>query len=120
MTDVKDIETAGVGFGLWEMGNKGAVGVRFKYEAEGSATELTFVAVHLEAMEDAIDVRNANWKSIVRGLVFSSKEPEKNLKVASLSSEERRKFKLPSTRFHGHGYLIRPRSHALHKSSHLI
>jgi hypothetical protein len=83
---VQDIEHAGVGVGVSEMGDKGAVGVRFTYNGGGGSTELTFVAAHLQAMEDAVQTRNQNWQDIVRRLVFSS---EAKGKTALLSNEER-------------------------------
>jgi len=86
---IQDIETAGVGVGLAEMGNKGAVGVRFTYRSNGSSTELTFVAAHLAAMEDELLRRNEDWKNIVRGLVFSSTTSNRKQNAASLSGEER-------------------------------
>lgn len=63
---ILSIETAGVGLGFLEMGNKGAVGVRLGYDE----TLLTFVAAHLAPMEDAVLRRNEDWKNIVKGLVF--------------------------------------------------
>ncbi|KAL8851177.1 MAG: hypothetical protein Q9221_003897 [Calogaya cf. arnoldii] len=67
------IETAGVGVGLQEMGNKGAVGFRLGYAIpnSGDTLELTFVAAHLAPMEKALQRRNEDWKNIVRGLVFT-------------------------------------------------
>ena len=65
------IETAGVGVGVHEMGNKGAVGIRFGYSIQEEVIELTFVAAHLAPMEDAVERRNEDWKNIVRGLVFT-------------------------------------------------
>ncbi|RFU32428.1 hypothetical protein B7463_g3910, partial [Scytalidium lignicola] len=76
-TKVQDLESGGVGVGLMETGNKGATGVRFTYSdaANGpnAQTSLTFVAAHLAAMEEEVARRNEDWKSIVQGLVFSSK-----------------------------------------------
>jgi hypothetical protein len=85
---IQDIETGGVGVGLWGMGSKGAVGVRFKYQANGSSAELTFVAAHLAAMEDALKQRNEDWKSIAQGLIFSSTAPERKQNPTFLSSED--------------------------------
>jgi len=65
------IETAGVGVGLHEMGNKGAVGLRFGYATQEQETKLCFVAAHLAPMEDAVERRNEDWKNIVRGMVFT-------------------------------------------------
>jgi hypothetical protein len=86
---IQDIETGGVGVGLWDMGNKGAVGVRFTYHQGPASTELTFVAAHLAAMEGELLRRNQDWKSIVRGLVFSSTSSKRKANDTSLSGEER-------------------------------
>jgi hypothetical protein len=79
-TKVKDLQLAEVGFGIAEMGNKGAIGARFTYavggseeeeqEEQGKETEVTFVATHLAAMEWNLPLRNANWAAIMRGLTF--------------------------------------------------
>jgi len=71
-TLIRDLEAGAVGVGLWEMGYKGAIGVRFAYGNGNASTELTFVAAHLAAMEEELERRNQDWKNIVRGLVFSS------------------------------------------------
>jgi hypothetical protein len=84
---VQDLETGAVGLGVAEMGNKGAVGVRFKYHRGDSYTELTFVAAHLAAMEGETIRRNEDWKNIVRGLVFTS-SPKEARAATSLSREE--------------------------------
>lgn len=71
---VNRIETAGVGVGLLEMGNKGAVGVRLGYStgaSDNEIMELTFVAAHLAPMEDALARRNEDWINIVSRLVFA-------------------------------------------------
>jgi Endonuclease/Exonuclease/phosphatase family 2 len=86
---IEDIETAGVGVGMWEMGNKGAVGVRFNYHDGPASTELTFVAAHLAAMEEGLKRRNEDWKNIVRDLVFSSTSSKRKNADTSLSGEER-------------------------------
>jgi hypothetical protein len=70
---VKRIETAGVGVGLLEMGNKGAVGVRLGYSTGASDNEimkLTFVAAPAP-MEHALARRNEDWINIVSRLVFA-------------------------------------------------
>lgn len=67
LSAVKDVQTAGVGTGYWNMGNKGAAGARLKY----NNTELTFAALHLSAMERNLNKRNKNWETIVKGLIFS-------------------------------------------------
>ncbi|KAK5004173.1 hypothetical protein LTR28_009256, partial [Elasticomyces elasticus] len=49
------IETSGTGVGLWQMGNKSAVGTRLSYviESEDEELVLTFVAAHLAPAENA-------------------------------------------------------------------
>ncbi|EXJ79825.1 hypothetical protein A1O3_08110 [Capronia epimyces CBS 606.96] len=74
------IHTAGVGLGVSDMGNKGAIGARLGYrygsaspspgEADDKEVQMTFVAAHLAAMEDALEQRNADYKNIVQRLVF--------------------------------------------------
>lgn len=86
---IQDIETAAVGVGIAEMGNKGAVGVRFTYKNDSSSTELTFVAAHLAAMESELQRRNEDWKNIVRGLVFASTTADRKQNAISLSEDRR-------------------------------
>ncbi|KAL2426621.1 hypothetical protein ABEF95_010802 [Exophiala dermatitidis] len=102
--------TAGVGLGVSEMGNKGAVGARLGYRlhhskphdsgsgsgsgsaagdnerqgarGEDQVVQLTFVAAHLAAMEEALEQRNEDYKNIVQRLVFvpekkSTSKPKK-------------------------------------------
>ncbi|KOS45773.1 hypothetical protein ACN38_g3237 [Penicillium nordicum] len=67
-------DTAHVGLGVQEMGNKGAVGARLGYVVEGQPSktvDLTFVAAHLAPMEGSYEQRNMDWKSIVERLVFT-------------------------------------------------
>lgn len=70
--NIKWIETGGTGVGLWEMGNKGAVGARLGYAASDKSEEvaLTFVAAHLAPMEEDCERRNQDWKNINENLVF--------------------------------------------------
>ncbi|KAL2043983.1 hypothetical protein N7G274_003503 [Stereocaulon virgatum] len=72
---VRWLETAGVGVGLQEMGNKGAVGIRMGYSMGEEMLDMTFVSAHLAAMEDAFERRNEDWANIVRGLVFVPVSP---------------------------------------------
>ena len=75
LSRVSILSTAGVGVGVHEMGNKGAVGVRLGFQTHEDAhdvMQLTFVAAHLAPMEEALEERNEDWRSIVQGLVFVS------------------------------------------------
>ncbi len=67
------VEKADVGVGVWDMGNKGAVGIRLGYLPDHSDTEigLTFVAAHLAAHEMEVSRRNQDWENIVRRLAFA-------------------------------------------------
>ena len=68
------IDTAHVGFGVQDMGNKGAVGARLGYVVAGhpsKTVDLTFVAAHLAPMENGLEQRNLDWQSIVERLVFT-------------------------------------------------
>ncbi|KAL8728368.1 MAG: hypothetical protein Q9166_005412 [cf. Caloplaca sp. 2 TL-2023] len=76
------IETGGIGVGVQEMGNKGAVGLRFGYRVGEDVLQLTFVAAHLAPMEEALQRRNKDWENIVRGLVFSTTTTQKISKPA--------------------------------------
>ncbi|MCJ1379216.1 hypothetical protein MMC17_002316 [Xylographa soralifera] len=69
--NVRWMETGGVGVGVHEMGNKGAVGLRLGYAVEDKTMEMTFVAAHLAPMEWELERRNEDWKNIVQGLVFT-------------------------------------------------
>lgn len=66
------IQKAEVGVGFWEMGNKGAVGIRLGYTTDDapSGFAMTFVAAHLAAGETEVQRRNKDWENIVRGLAF--------------------------------------------------
>ncbi|KAK4502140.1 hypothetical protein PRZ48_005563 [Zasmidium cellare] len=60
------IEESGTGVGLWDMGNKGAVGVRLGLDT----TPVTFVAAHLAPIEAGCERRNEDWRRICENLVF--------------------------------------------------
>ena len=80
------LHTAGVGLGVSEMGNKGAIGVRLGYRTPSSEeVQFTFVAAHLAPMEDGLDRRNGDYKNIVRRLVFV---PDQSQHLASQDDEE--------------------------------
>ncbi|KAM5444563.1 hypothetical protein MferCBS31731_000016 [Microsporum ferrugineum] len=68
-------ETAGVGVGVHQAGNKGAVGARIGYQADYDSEDqlvLTFVSSHLAPDENGIERRNQDWKDICQRLVFTS------------------------------------------------
>ncbi|KAI7153316.1 DNase I-like protein [Hortaea werneckii] len=78
---IQGVESAGVGVGLWEMGNKGAVGVRLSVGgSEEEETPFTFVAAHLAPMEPEWEQRNQDWKSICENLVFEPEYPPNDTK----------------------------------------
>lgn len=83
---VQDTTYAEVGFGAADMGNKGAVGIRIRYQTGPSCTVLTFVAAHLAAMEWNLSKRNANWAAIMRGMTFGN--PSQLLNQLELSTSE--------------------------------
>ncbi|KAK6379970.1 hypothetical protein LTS17_006044 [Exophiala oligosperma] len=74
------LQTAGVGLGVSEMGNKGAVGVRLGYKiSEREQMQLTFVSAHLAPMEDGLEQRNEDYKGIVQRLVFVPDQSRKGV-----------------------------------------
>ncbi|CAG8062978.1 unnamed protein product [Penicillium olsonii] len=93
-------DTAHVGVGVAEMGNKGAVGARLGYLVGSDPpryVDLAFVAAHLAPMEHSYEQRNLDWKSIVERLVFTPETPvsevnegSRLLAEAAASSERRR------------------------------
>lgn len=72
--NVQWLQTAEVGVGWYEMGNKGAAGVRIGYKADGMSdlVPLTLVAAHLAPGEDSCERRNDDWWNIARRLAFKS------------------------------------------------
>jgi hypothetical protein len=76
-TDIEDtlvsVQTAGTGVGLWNMGNKGAVGVRIEVQhSSAHVAEYTFIAAHLAPMERKLVRRNQDYEQIVRNLAFTT------------------------------------------------
>ncbi|KAJ7120487.1 Endonuclease/exonuclease/phosphatase [Mycena crocata] len=69
-----DVQTSWTGTGPGYMGNKGAVGVRFRVPGEGSAVgeTFTFVCAHLTAHAPKLAERLADWQHIVGTLLFPS------------------------------------------------
>lgn len=88
--DISWIDTAQVGLGLHEMGNKGAVGARLGYQTrEDDTMDLAFIAAHLAPMEYAVEQRNLDWRYIVERLVFSRQRSDRERSAAGNDSEER-------------------------------
>ncbi|KAF9053193.1 inositol polyphosphate phosphatase [Panaeolus papilionaceus] len=79
---VQDVETTWTGCGPLFMGNKGAVGIRFRVTGpEGTAGETyTFVNCHLTAHQHNLKQRLADYQHIVGSLLFA---PSANLKTPS-------------------------------------
>jgi len=69
---VADVQTQWTGSGPAYMGNKGAVGVRFRLAAEdgGIGETYTFVCAHLTAHEPRLANRIADYRHIVQTLLF--------------------------------------------------
>ena len=68
---VSSIDSASVGLGWFEMGNKGAVGVKLSWiVSSGKFVDLTFIAAHLAPHEQGLERRNQDWMHIVQRLVF--------------------------------------------------
>ncbi|PGH07527.1 hypothetical protein AJ79_06262 [Helicocarpus griseus UAMH5409] len=106
------VETAEVGVGMQEAGNKGAAGARIGYQIDEDTIDLTFVAAHLAPNEWAVEERNENWRDIGQRLVFSrfdngenteSRDGENEEDVPLLQSE--------SSETKGDGSLYSPRSY---------
>ncbi|KIW12469.1 hypothetical protein PV08_09746 [Exophiala spinifera] len=82
------LQTAGVGLGVSEMGNKGAVGVRLGYKVpDGQELQLTFVSAHLAPMEDGLEQRNEDYKNIVQRLVFVPDQDRKAVRQDEQSED---------------------------------
>lgn len=108
------IQTGGVGFGVQEMGNKGAVGVRLGLRIDSDSTEVmetTFVAAHLTAMEDEVERRNEDWKSIVQRLVFVDDKTGANVQGDENSEQAPLLQGLPTNGSGPPSGLFIPRSH---------
>jgi hypothetical protein len=89
------VQEAETGFGVMDMGNKGAVALRTTYfSGQERSTELTFVAAHLRHGEAYVRDRNNNWKTMMAELTFA--DPKKVLEdlvfekptVAALQEQE--------------------------------
>ncbi|KAF7156072.1 hypothetical protein CNMCM5623_009214 [Aspergillus felis] len=81
---IASVQTARVGLGLQQMGNKGAVGARLRWSSESGTVPLTFVGAHLAPAEGAVERRNEDWRGIVERLVFTTINDEEDSERASL------------------------------------
>ncbi|KAF2104075.1 DNase I-like protein, partial [Rhizodiscina lignyota] len=102
------IQTAGTGVGFWEMGNKGAVGIRLGYKQDDESSEeveLTLVAAHLAPMENALLRRNQDWKNIVRRLIFANEDNGEaqrgRTRTSSSEDADEREPLVPESRLRG-------------------
>ncbi|EJU05331.1 inositol polyphosphate phosphatase [Dacryopinax primogenitus] len=71
---VRDVQIRGVGCGQLGMGNKGAIGVRFRLSAEdgiGEGEIFTFLTCHLAAHTYNLPQRIRDYQTIVSSLLFS-------------------------------------------------
>jgi hypothetical protein len=68
------IQSAAAGVGFWNMGNKGAVGMRIGISCLESddTVDIAFVSAHLAPHEIQCEVRNQDWKNIVRNMIFTN------------------------------------------------
>ncbi len=111
------IETAGVGVGVWEMGNKGAVAVRLALSLSGGGDDMvsTFVAAHLAPMEWSWERRNQDWRAICEGLVFERSNAAKNRtrKAAAAGTESEPLLSQSREAGDEKGSLFSPLSHLL-------
>lgn len=89
------VQEAETGFGVMDMGNKGAVALRTTYfDTQERFTELTFVAAHLRHGEAHVSDRNNNWNTMMAELTFA--DPKKVLEdldfekptIAALQEQE--------------------------------
>ncbi|KAF2492759.1 DNase I-like protein [Lophium mytilinum] len=101
------VQSAGAGVGLWDMGNKGAVGVRVGLALDSSdqTFDITFVSGHLAPMEGEVPRRNQDWENIVRNLVFINDETPKS------SGEEQPLLSSPSALPRDNTGLYHPGNH---------
>ncbi|KAF2758852.1 DNase I-like protein [Pseudovirgaria hyperparasitica] len=105
------VQSAATGVGFWDMGNKGAVGaiLGLKHEADAQELDLTFIAAHLAPMEEAVQRRNEDWKTIVRTLVFVNDDlgaPSKSVQMGIESRPILRDGDDPKAIYHARGHVF--------------
>lgn len=75
-----NVQTAWTGFGPAWVGNKGAVGVRFRISSEfgaGGGEVMTFVCAHLTAHAHNLKTRLGDWEHTVKTLLFPKTDRER-------------------------------------------
>ncbi|KAJ3538359.1 hypothetical protein NMY22_g5200 [Coprinellus aureogranulatus] len=73
---VTDVQSTWTGSGPAFMGNKGAVGIRFRVmNSDGMGETFTFVDCHLTAHEHNVRARIDDWNHIVSSLLFTPHTP---------------------------------------------
>ncbi|KAJ1310455.1 hypothetical protein OPQ81_007188 [Rhizoctonia solani] len=76
---ISDVQTAWTGFGPAWVGNKGAVGVRFRISSEfggGGGEVMTFVCTHMTAHVHNLKTRLEDWEHTVKTLLFPKTNKE--------------------------------------------
>jgi len=82
---LKEVQTSRVGVGVMGMGNKGAVGVRFRI----SDSSFCFVNAHLAAEQHNVARRNQDFHDIMRCLTFSDEtNPTSSVNTKSINDHE--------------------------------
>ncbi|KAH7340209.1 inositol polyphosphate phosphatase [Rhizoctonia solani] len=82
-----DVQTAWTGFGPAWVGNKGAVGVRFRISSEfgtGGGEVMTFVCSHLTAHTHNMKIRLEDWEHTVKTLLFPKTDKESSIADRSI------------------------------------
>ncbi|KAF9469211.1 Endonuclease/exonuclease/phosphatase [Collybia nuda] len=85
---VCDVQTQWTGTGPVYMGNKGAVGVRFRIPGDNDAPgeTFTFVCAHLTALENKLARRLSDYKHIVGTLLFPPTSTESRIPTTIYST----------------------------------
>lgn len=83
---VCDVQTQWTGSGPMYMGNKGAVGVRFRMPGDGGGVgeTFTFVCAHLTAHKEKLATRLADYKHIVGSLLFPPVASEESSALSTI------------------------------------
>ncbi|KAF8744418.1 mitochondrial carrier family, partial [Rhizoctonia solani] len=82
-----DVQTAWTGFGPAWVGNKGAVGIRFRISSEfgaGGGEIMTFVCAHLTAHAHNMKSRLRDWEHMVKTLLFANTSREGTIADSSI------------------------------------